>query len=228
MDIRIDSLLVGAARAIGTVVIIDVFRAFTTAAVLLAHGAEKIIMVGDVEEALTLRSAGAGHLVAGEVGGRAPPGFDLSNSPFEAAHASVEGLTIIQRTSAGTQGIVAARQAEQLYAGSFVTAEATAHAMARQRPADVTLVAMGDNGVTRTDEDELCAIYLRNLLQGQPGGVPAIRDVVLASARATDLCDPAKSHFHPGDVDIALDVDRYDFAVRVAKEAGRLVARRAP
>ena len=52
MDIRIDSMLPGAERAVGAVVIIDVFRAFTTAAVALAGGADKIIVVGDVEEAM--------------------------------------------------------------------------------------------------------------------------------------------------------------------------------
>ena len=73
MNIRIDSLLIGAECAVGTVVIIDVFRAFTTAAVTLAKGATKIIIVRDVEEALALRAAGLGHLCMGEVGGRAPP-----------------------------------------------------------------------------------------------------------------------------------------------------------
>lgn len=38
MEIRIESLLEGARRARGTVVIVDVFRAFTTAAVALAPG----------------------------------------------------------------------------------------------------------------------------------------------------------------------------------------------
>ena len=49
MEISIHSLLEGATRATGTVVIIDVFRAFTTAAVALANGASKIVMVGTVE-----------------------------------------------------------------------------------------------------------------------------------------------------------------------------------
>jgi hypothetical protein len=104
MEIRIDSLLAGAERAVGVVVIIDVFRAFTTAAVALARGAAKIIIVSSVEEALALRSAGVGHFCMGEVRGRAAPGFDLGNSPFEASQVHFEGMTVIQRTSAGTQG----------------------------------------------------------------------------------------------------------------------------
>ncbi|MBY0320330.1 MAG: 2-phosphosulfolactate phosphatase [Reyranella sp.] len=226
MDIRIESLLAGAERAVGAVVIIDVFRAFTAAAVALAKGAEKIIVVSDVDEALALRAAGVGHLCMGEVKAMRPPGFDLGNSPFEASQADLEGRTIIQRTSAGTQGIVAARQATRLYAGSLVTATATARALIRHSPAEVTLVAMGLEGSRRSDEDELCAIHLRNLLQGRPGSPSGTRDVILAGPQISAFTDPAKPHFHPGDLDIALDIDRYDFAVLITREDGRLVARK--
>ena len=60
MEVVIGSLLEGARRAVGHVAIIDVFRAFTTAAVALANGASKIVMVGTVEEALALRDRGVG------------------------------------------------------------------------------------------------------------------------------------------------------------------------
>src|SRR5262249_38249742 len=160
LNIRVDSLLTGAERAVGVAVIIDVFRAFTTAAVALANGATKIIMVRDIEEAFGLRAAGVGELCMGEVGGRAPPGFDLGNSPFEASEADLEGRTIIQRPRAGTQAIVPAKRVTRLYAGSLLTARATARAILRQAPADVTLVAMGLDGARRSDEDELCAIHL--------------------------------------------------------------------
>ena len=226
LNIRVDSLLAGAERAVGVVVIIDVFRAFTTAAVALARGATEIIIVRDVEEALALRAAGVGDLCMGEVGGRAPPGFDFGNSPFEVSRADLQGRTIIQRTSAGTQGIVAARQATQIYAGSLVTATATARAVSREAPAEVTLVAMGLEGVRRTDEDELCAIHLRNLLQGRRGSASGTREVILAGPQIPDFPDPAKPHLHPGDLDIALDIDRYDFAVRISCEDGRQVARK--
>jgi 2-phosphosulfolactate phosphatase len=39
----------------------------------------------------------------------------------------------------------------------------------RWPPARITLVAMGDNCVVRTDEDEACALHLRNLLEGRAG-----------------------------------------------------------
>src|SRR5499433_3410468 len=102
MEISIYSLLEGAIRAAGTVAVIDVFRAFTTAAIALANGASRIVMVRTVEEALELRDGGIGQMCMGEVAGRAPDGFDFGNSPFEISNIDFGGITIVQRTSAGT------------------------------------------------------------------------------------------------------------------------------
>ena len=169
MKISIQSLLEGARNANGAVAVIDTFRAFTTAAVALANGASRIIMVATVEEALALRAAETGAICMGEVRVEAPDGFDYGNSPFEIATVDLRGKTIIQRTSAGTQGIVAASaRADRLYAASLVTAEATVRALLAGSPGEVTIVAMGDNGIIRTDEDELTAIHLRNRLEGRP------------------------------------------------------------
>jgi hypothetical protein len=157
MEISILSLLEGATRATGTVAIIDVFRAFTTAAVALANGASSIVMVRSAEEALALRDAGIGQICMGEVQGRAPDGFDFGNSPFEVSGVDFHGKTIIQRTSAGTQGIVAASRADRLYAASLVTADATARALVSDSPDRISRVGMMDSGLKRTDEDELCS-----------------------------------------------------------------------
>jgi 2-phosphosulfolactate phosphatase len=226
MEISIHSLLEGATRATGTVAVIDVFRAFTTAAVALANGASSIIMVRTIEEALALRDAGIGEICMGEVHGRAPDGFDFGNSPFEVSTVDFQGKTIIQRTSAGTQGIVeVATKAERLYAASLVTAEATVRALMSGSPDQVSLVAMGDNGIKRTDEDELCAIHLRTRLEGRPGDPDAIRRLILAGGEVRRFHDPSRPYLHPEDVDIAMDIDRYDFAIRVEFEDGRPVAR---
>jgi 2-phosphosulfolactate phosphatase len=225
MKIVVESLLDGARKAAGGVAVIDVFRAFTTAAVVLANGATRIIMVGSVEEAFSLRERGIVQACMGEVGGIAPPGFDLGNSPFEASARDFTGMSVAQRTSAGTQGIIAARGAEVLYAASFVTATCTARALHRRSAARITLVAMGHEGVERTDEDEVCALHLRNLLEGRGGDPEAVRRVILAGGEAARFLDPASRHGHPRDLDIALDIDRYGFAISVAIEDGMPVAR---
>lgn len=227
MDIRIESLLEGARRATGAVAVIDVLRAFTTAAVAFANGASHIVMVSAIDEALALRATGIGHLCMGEAKGHKPPAFDFGNSPFEMTSADVRGKVLIQRTSAGTQGVVAAAsRSRHLFAASLVTASATARALRATGTDPITLVAMGDSGVARTDEDELCALHLRNLLIGRPGDPAAVAALIRAGGDSERFRDPTKPHLDPRDLDIALHTDRYDFALRATIEDGRPVVRR--
>ena len=226
MEIVVDSLLEGARRARGTVVIVDVFRAFTTAAVAFSRGASQIVMVAEPPEALQLREQGLGDLCVGEVDGIRPEGFDFGNSPHEMAQASLEGKTIIQSTRAGTVGVTAATGASTIYVASLVIARATARAILRDNPSCVTIVAMGHNARTRTDEDELCALYLRNLLEGRRPDAGALRKLLQSSGEVAKFQDPKKPHFHPEDCEWALDVDRFDFAIGVSKEDDLLMARR--
>ena len=226
MEIHIESLLPGARRAQGRVAVIDVFRAFTTAAVALANGASEIIMVSTVEEALALRSGGRALLCMGEVRGRKPAEFDFGNSPSELLDVPLHDATIAQRTSAGTQGIIAASErAERLYAASLVTAAATSRALSSGAPNLITLVAMGDTGAARATEDELCALHMHNQLEGRPGDPDAVRRMILAGKEAARFRDPARTHWSEQDLEVALDIDRYDFAIRVALQNGSPVAR---
>jgi len=206
-------------------VIVDVFRAFTTAAVAFSRGASKIIMVAEPAEALAMKARGLGDLCVGEVNGIKPKEFDFGNSPFEMAGADLEGKVVIQSTRSGVIGAAAATGASAIYAASFIVAKATAGAVLRDNPPLVTIVAMGWNAQMRTDEDELCALYLRNLLEGREPNPDALRQLVQASGEAGKFYDPAQPHFHPEDCEMALDVNRYDFAIRVAREDNLLVAR---
>jgi 2-phosphosulfolactate phosphatase len=61
----------------------------------------------------------------------------------------------------------------------LVTAGATARAMMGVASGRITLVAMGKENITRTDEDEVCALHLRNLLQGRRGNAKAVRQLIL-------------------------------------------------
>ncbi|MDY6835153.1 MAG: 2-phosphosulfolactate phosphatase [Chloroflexota bacterium] len=228
IDIRIDSLHTGAQQAKGTVVLIDVFRAFTTAAIAFRRGAEKIIMTAEPEEALKLREEGIGELCAGEVGGKRPPGFDFGNSPFELSQAEVRGKTLIQSTRAGTVGVTLVQACEAIYLASLVNTMATAETILTNKPSLVTIVALGQDGLIRTDEDEMCALYLRNLLQGRKPDYAAIRSLVLTGAEATKYANPELPYFHPEDLVLALKIDSIDFAIQVKNEDGLLVTRPQP
>ena len=224
MEIRVDSLIEGACRAEGTAIIVDVYRAFTTAAVAFSRGAQQIILVPEIEEALELRDRGVGELCIGEVGGVRPDGFDFGNSPYELSRADVRGRILIQSTRAGTVGVASARRAGRVYVGSLAIAAATARAVLKAAPQLVTIVAMGWEGKIRTDEDELCAWYIKNLLEGRRPDREAIAALVQVGEHSQKFDDPAQPQYHPQDREIALDVDSVGLAIRVDLKDGLLVA----
>ena len=225
MRVLIDSLIEGAERARGVAVIIDVFRAFTTEAVAFTRGAEKIILVADPRDALKLRDAGDADLCVGETHGMTPPGFDHNNSPYEMSRADLAGKTLAHSTMAGTVGVNAARNADAIYAASLAIAKPTTDVLRQLAPELVTIVAMGDGGRERTDEDELCALYMRNLLQGRRPDADAVRSLVMACDQAAKYDDPQQPHFRPEDREMALHVDSLPLAIRITREDVGLVAR---
>ncbi len=224
MRVRVASLIEGAASATGAVVIIDVFRAFTAAAIAFSRGAKRIIMVDDLERALALRTAAVGDCCMGERRGAKPPGFDFGNSPAELARARLDGKTLIQTTTNGTAGINAATRAERIFAGAFVSAGATVRALQRAAPDVVTLVAMGREGTRRADEDELCALYLRSRLEGRTPDAEALFRLIASMAPPPNASLIASGDYDLGDRELALQLDLVPFAITVRRERGLLIA----
>jgi 2-phosphosulfolactate phosphatase len=223
MDIRMVTLP-DAPAAEGVVVVVDVLRAFTTAALALEHGAMAVRCVRTVEEALAERAATPGCLAMGEVDGRPVPGFDLSNSPSELLRADVTGRLLVHRTTAGTQGIVTATGAEALFATSFVCAAATARAVTALGPEAVTFVL---TGVDERDgeEDRACAEYLAALLRGAaPDPAPYLARVGASDAGRRFVAgdDP---DFPAADVAVATDLDAVDLALRAERDRGSVTLR---
>lgn len=209
----------------GVVVVVDVLRAFTVAAVALARGADAIRCVATVEEALEHRAAHPGSLAMGEVGGYRPEGFDLSNSPTEMLDADVSGRLLIQRTSAGTQGLVAASgHATSLFASSFACAGATARAVAATGAGEVTFVLTGVDHHDG-DEDRACADYITALLEGETPDPAPYLDRVRAADAAQAFLRGDDPRLPASDVDHATDVDSVDFALEAHVESGSPVLR---
>ena len=218
MKVRFADFVEGARSARGTVVIIDVFRAFSVACYAFANGASRIIPVGDVQQAQDLRDNDAELVLVGERGGRKLDGFDYGNSPTEILGADLAGRTLVHTTHAGTQGIVNALHADTILTGSFVNAAATATEIRAIRPNQVTLVRMGLEANRRSDEDDLCARYLASLIRGQDFDVSSIRPTLEVSPFSQRFFDPEKPWSPASDFDLCLDVDRFDFAIRVCSD----------
>ncbi|XOF33974.1 MAG: 2-phosphosulfolactate phosphatase [Candidatus Electrothrix sp. YB6] len=226
MRIRKKDFVAGAEEAEGIAVIIDVFRAFSVACYCLHGGAERVLPVGAVEEALTLKEQVACPVLIGERGGRRLDGFDFGNSPSELQSAELQGKNIIHTTHAGTQGVVHARRASEVLTGAFVNARATARYIRSRSPETVTLVRMGWKAETPSDEDNLCADYLESLLLELPFDEQAVRPALKASPCAERFFDPQQPWNPAEDFDLCLRINTFDFAVIAGTDEDGLLALR--
>ena len=208
----------------GVVIVIDVLRAFSTAAYAFSRGAKEILLVSSVEEALLLGSQIPSTKVMGEVGGLPPEGFDFGNSPTHINKANLSGITLVQRTGAGTQGVVRSIGAEQMLASSFVIASATVKFVKKMEPDQVTFVITGKT-FRGGDEDFACAEYLEELFRGnQPETKPFIQRVY-NSRDAIEHLDPLQKALPLSDLDYCTRIDRFDFAMPITRQDGRLIMR---
>jgi 2-phosphosulfolactate phosphatase len=218
-------LLSGAREARGLAVVIDVFRAFSTAAYAFDRGATEVVLVAGVEDAFALRRRWPDALVMGEVDGRCVAGFDFGNSTSAIARADLRGRRLIQRTSAGTQGVIAAEAADEIVLGSFVCAAAIVRLVRARRPVVVSLVAMGVGATRPAPEDEACADLLEARLRGTPVDERALLDR-LETGEAGERFEEDSEDFPRADVAHCLRLDVFDFVLTVTRRDGLLVATR--
>ena len=220
MQIEILQLTDGAKKARGLTVVIDVFRAFSTACYVMAAGAERIIPVEQVEEATRLKKVFPDAILLGERNERKVPGFDFGNSPTHIQHQDLKGKTIIMTTSSGTKGLMNAKDADELLSGSFVNAGAIIRYIELKNPAHLSLICMGYEGHTPTQEDTFLAEYIKAKLMHRPTDFDQMRSV-LRTGDGARLLDPANHEWSPAaDFDLCLDLDRFDFVLKLTDNKG--------
>jgi 2-phosphosulfolactate phosphatase len=211
-------------EATGLVIVVDVIRAFTNAAFAFGQGAERILPVSGVEEALELKRQLPNALACGEVGGLPPEGFDFGNSPSQTVLLDLRGRVIVQRTGAGTQGVTRSVNAEKMLAASFVVANATVRYVQSLAPETVSFVVTGQfDG--RGDEDLACAEYLEARLRSELPSVEPYLERVRQSKDAQFHFTPNQTLFPALDIDLCISLDKFDFAMPITKENGRFIMR---
>jgi 2-phosphosulfolactate phosphatase len=214
MNIEILDLIEGAKQAQGLTVIIDVFRAFSTACYVVRNGARVIIPVGDVDLAYQLKEEYPDYILMGERQGKILPGFDYGNSPTEILNIDFSGKTVIQTTSAGTQGFANAHNADELITGSFVNGEAIVNYIKKRAPQNVSLVCMGVGAVKPNDEDSLCAKYIADRLNHQKIDRKNIYTRLKESKSARKFFDPEITWAPEKDFELCLDIGCCDFILK--------------
>ena len=208
----------------GSVVVVDVLRAFSTAAYAFAAGARHVYLVGTVAEALAFKASNPGTLAMGEEHGRRPDGFDFANSPAQVHAADLRDRVMVQRTSSGTQGVIAAVGATRLWCAGLVTASATAAAVHSAGLGAPTYVITGwSSDAPGSGEDDLAtAELIERARLGQPLRAAATAELVATSEEAARTLVIGAGHVDPADVELAVAVDAFDFAMEVTRSANGL------
>lgn len=154
-----------------TCVVFDVLRATSSMLTALNNGAQAVIPVIEISEALAIKARQSDALLAGERHGLRIPkeltgsiDFDFGNSPRDFAPEKVRGKTIAWTTTNGTRALRACAHAEMIFLGALVNLSVLADAIDTLRPKQLLLVCAGtfESGAF---EDQFAAGALIEALQ---------------------------------------------------------------
>lgn len=144
------------------VVAIDVIRATTTALTALAAG-RRCFVVSSTNEAFQLRDSFQDALLAGEVAGVMPPGFEINNSPAVVAARGDIWRPMILLSSSGTKLIEEASRCDTVFLACLRNHSATARYLAGAAFPKIAIIGAGTRDEFR-EEDQLCCAWIAAML----------------------------------------------------------------
>ncbi|WP_308346945.1 2-phosphosulfolactate phosphatase [Streptomyces sp. ISL-66] len=219
-----DSRFLGIGELVETpsvAVVVDVMSAFTVAPWAFAQGAEKIVLAESLDEARALKARHPDWAALKD--GPPASGFDMVNSPGLLRSVDLGGRTVVQKTTAGTVGALAVKEASLVLCAGFVVAEATAQVLRTRENTGVTFVVTGEDG--QADEDLACAQYIaRRATEARTDATEFLRRAAQSRA-AAELAQGVRQGVHPDDVALCLEVDRFPFAMVATLEGSLMVLR---
>lgn len=138
------------------IVAIDVLRSSTTILTALANGAERVIPVSTVEEALRIGGE-VDAIIGGEVESIKPPFFHMGNSPLEYTPEVVGGKTVVLYTSSGARLLrFLTLFSKKVLIGALINLSALINYLIEQDFKEISIITAGKMGQPAL-EDSYCA-----------------------------------------------------------------------
>ena len=190
----------------GFTIVVDVFRAFSTAYYIDANNPRKYIIAEGIDHSWEIRKAIPECRLVGERQGIKIDGFDYGNSPTEIQGEDFSGMVIVHTTTAGTNGLLAQSVENEVVVGSFVNSEALLEYIRIKDMDRVNIYCTAGKGRLFGEEDYLFADYFKERLLG---GRPDFDSIVLRLRKGS-----GKGFLEPGfapytDFLYSLDVGRF-------------------
>jgi 2-phosphosulfolactate phosphatase len=229
-----------------TCVVFDVLRATSSMVTALANGAQAIIPVSEISEALEIKRKDPDVLLAGEreglrieasLSGSVP--FDLGNSPREFTSDKVAGKRIVMTTTNGTRALRSCAHAKAVLVSSFLNLKATVELLEKEKPAQLLVICSGTFEEAAYEDILGAGALCEPVMQNGKGNLRVADSVLMSVQLFRDECGDlfgamAKSRnarrllFLPelqGDIAFCVQRDIYVFAVGMDKNG---VVRRIP
>lgn len=186
-------------------VIIDVFRAATTAAYALSQSPSQYVLTNRTE--VVRREIHPSSITIGKAEKGESFSYTIPNSPSRVQEYSLTDISVLHRSDAAGSGILQAGQADLILLAGFVNAKATSTLLKKYPNAELSFIPMGHLGTTPSEEDESCATYL------QTGMLSIDREQLRQGPGRLFFSDDQKQ-YPEADFETCLEVDRFDFAIQ--------------
>ncbi len=219
-------------------VVLDILRATSTIVTALANGAEGVVPVSQIAEALRIRSMRQNVILGGERDGVRIPArltggvdFDVGNSPREYTREKVAGKLIVTTTTNGTRALMACARAKAVWVASFLNLGATAELLHRRNPEHLLLICSGTHDQVAYEDvlgaGGLCKLLWPRFAIGHVSDSAQIARRLFALERdsLTQVMSQTRNGqrlmSHPElreDVTFCADIDKFQVVAQMAKD----------
>ena len=206
-------------------VVIDVFRAFTTACyVLERHPASYFYSYScKVAEKLTLQASNPLLIGKPEKGSQLK--YHIPNSPTHVAKKEIKNRHIIHRSESGARGILSSQKVDLILAAGFINARATVDFIKTFENSIVTILPMGHEATTPSLEDEICAQYLMALINSKYFDTSKYV-AELASGPGKYFFSDDQEQYPKEDFAMCLELNKFNFVIQAQPYSDYAVLRR--
>ncbi|MBN3948851.1 MAG: 2-phosphosulfolactate phosphatase family protein [Nostoc sp. NMS7] len=137
---------------------VDVLRATSTIATVLAAGGEAVQVFSDLDQLIEVSEKWPAQkrLRAGERGGAKVAGFELGNSPLDCTPELVQGRRLFISTTNGTRALQRVQDSPNVLAAALINRAAVVQFLQELQPETVWIVGSGWEG-SFSLEDTVCA-----------------------------------------------------------------------
>jgi 2-phosphosulfolactate phosphatase len=195
-------------------IVIDVFRAFTTAAYILSRNPSLYILSTTSTIITELSELYSNSILVGKPEKGETLQYHIPNSPTRSQELTIQDKIILHRTEAGAKGILQALLSSSgiVLASCFANAKATIDYLKRKNITELNIMAMGHEATTPTLEDDLCAQYIMALWTNETFDIEAYKPEIKASS-GQYFFQHDQLQYPRDDFNSCLNLNQFNFAI---------------